>query len=76
MLTVDAYLERERAAYRRAGLITAAIINVNRERGKPPVRPDDFVPRRRRRKPQTPEEMAVILKALTLAMGGEVRRGH
>lgn len=75
ILAIDAYEQRERAAYWRSGLMTAAIVNANRKPGSRAARPEDFVPRRRRRQPQTPEQMAAMLRAATIAMGGEVITG-
>lgn len=75
MIAIEAHERRERGAYWRAGLITAALINVHRDKGSRPAKPEDFVPRRQRqiRHEQTPEQMAAILKALTIASGGEVQ---
>jgi hypothetical protein len=72
MLALDAHERRERAHYWRAGLVTAAIVNANRKKGSQQAKPEDFVPRRRRRQPQGPAQMSAILKAFTEAMGGEV----
>ncbi len=75
VLAIDAHEQRERAAYLRAGLITSAILNVNRRTGQRPAKPEDFVPSRRRRHPQTAVQMAAMLKAATIAMGGQVISG-
>lgn len=76
-LAMDAHEARERAAYWRAGLITAAVINAHRQKGRP-AKPEDFVPEprasRRAKAVQTPQQMAAALRAMTLAMGGTVGR--
>ena len=78
MIAIRAYEQREYAAYWRAGLITSAIVNQHRGRRGKTVRPDDFVPRRPRKEPpQTIEVMVARIRALTLALGGEViTSGH
>ena len=74
LLATSAYEQRERAAYWRSGLITAAIVNSNRGKSQRPAKPEDFMPRRKSR-PQSAERMAELLKAATVAMGGEVMTG-
>lgn len=73
LLVINAYHRRERASYWRSGLITSAIINMNRQKGSQPAKPEDFVPQVRRQNEQSPEQMAAILKAFTLASGGDVQ---
>lgn len=75
VLAIDAHERRERADYWRTGLITSAIVNTNRRSGQRAVKPEDFVPTRQRRQPQSAVQMAGILKMATIAMGGEVRTG-
>lgn len=76
LLAVAAHERRERADYWRAGLITATLINVNRRKGARAAKPEDFVPNPRRRTQQTAAQMAAMLKAATIAMGGTVSHGH
>lgn len=45
----------ERARLLRAALITSAIYNVNRKRGTPPIRPQDFI----RRPPRKEDYMSI-----------------
>lgn len=76
-LALRAHEARERAAYWRAGLIAATLVNLHRAKPGKPARPEDFIPRRRTRAaPQSAEEMRRRLEAATLALGGTVVRGH
>lgn len=52
--------------------MAASILNVNRAKGQRAFTPEDFVPKPRNKRPQTAVQMANILKAYTLALGGEV----
>lgn len=72
VLAIRAYEQRERAAYWRSGLITSAIVNQHRGRGQRAATPEDFMPQQKPVQPQSPSMMAEIMKAATIAMGGEV----
>jgi hypothetical protein len=74
LLAVNAHERRERSAYWRAGVIASAVINANpyRKKGTRAAKPEDFVPGKRRPQPQTPEQMAAKLRAMTVVMGGQV----
>lgn len=74
MLAIDAYERRERSAYWRSGLVAASIVNANRKKGQRAVTPEDFIPEKRRQ-PQSAVQMAEMLKAATVAMGGQVITG-
>lgn len=54
----------EHAAYWRAGVIAATIANVNRGKRQRAYKPEDFMPPepKLKREPQTPEEMALVLR--------------
>lgn len=56
----------------RAGVIAATITNVFSKKKRKPG--DFFKPlsEKKRKKAKTPEEMAVIFKAITMAFGGEI----
>jgi hypothetical protein len=58
-----------------AGIIAATVANVNRAKGKRAYRPDEFIPRFDRPRATTPQQMANFLKALTLRLGGRIRKG-
>lgn len=59
----------------RVGLVCALIANVNRNPKKQPkaFKPQDFMPKRgrKRKKKQEPEEMIAQLKIMNAAFGGE-----
>lgn len=58
------YRRREReaeAALLRAGLVAAAIYNVHRKRGKPPIMPRDFLPEEP--KVVTPRQALMLFRA-------------
>ena len=78
MIAIRAQEKREYEAYWRAGLITSAIVNQHRGRRGKAAEPDDFVPRRpRTTQPQPIEVMVARLRAITIALGGEVlTSGH
>lgn len=69
----------ERADYR-SGVVCATIVNSNpyRKKGSPAAKPEDFVPDydREPRKRQTPADMELAARCITLAMGGEIRDGE
>ncbi len=74
-MMVLAYLEREKRADQRAGILAALTANVNLKKGARPLRPQDFFPSLRPpRRPQTPEQQRLFLEAMTLALGGKVVR--
>jgi hypothetical protein len=74
LLAIKAHQQREQSADWRAGLITAALLNVHRGKGTKAAKPEDFVRKPESpREPQSPERMATLLKAYTLALGGEVQ---
>jgi len=78
-MSVSAYLEREKRADLRAGVVAATLVNVNLKRGARQRRPADFFPslqrdRKRPRGAQTPARQLVMLKAITLAAGGRIVR--
>lgn len=60
---------------RRVARILCMMANSKRDTKKKPTpyNEDDFMPREK--KQQTPEEMATILKAVTLGLGGEIKNG-
>jgi hypothetical protein len=64
--------ERRRAELFNSALICSVIANVHRGKGKP-YKPDDFMPKEKTNKKMTTEEMVEMLKAITLANGGEVK---
>lgn len=55
-------------------MVASVIAETNRNPKKRnrPFTPADFMPKRRRGA-QTPEQQAALLRALTVALGGEVR---
>lgn len=57
-----------------AGIVASTIANVNRAKRGRVFRPADFIPRFDRPRAQTPNQMANFLKALTLRLGGKIRR--
>lgn len=64
-------IERENLMNLRFGQVCATIANVNKKRGRR-LKATDFIKPIKEKKPQTNEEMANILKSITIAMGGAV----
>jgi hypothetical protein len=60
--------ERERSALLRAGLVAAAVYNVNRKKGARPLQPKDFV--REPVRHLTPEQMDRALQAWASRVNG------
>lgn len=54
----------------RTARVCCIVANVNRSKGKP-FTEKDFMPQQKK-KAMTPEQLAVMLKGITLALGGEV----
>jgi hypothetical protein len=71
------YLERmEDSANYRAGLISSMIANKNKGKRGKAAKPSDFFKfkkNKRNKKPMTANQMASHLKAITYALGGEVK---
>ncbi len=60
---------REERVDCRAALICAVLANCHRDPKSRPLRPADFMPRKRRQ--QTPEDMFAMVKALNALYGGK-----
>ena len=69
----EAWKIREERTDRRIGRLCAIIANVNRDpkKRKEPFTEEDFIPKQRTKKKQTPEEMLNIVRALNQAFGGK-----
>lgn len=63
--------EAKRAELFNSALICSVIANVHRGKGKP-YKPDDFMPKEKKKEKMTINEMVEMLKVVTLANGGEV----
>lgn len=65
--------KRNEVIYYAAGMVCATLANLfaNRQEHPEPFTPDEFIPRLAR--PQTDEEMALMGRLWTMALGGEVR---
>lgn len=55
-------------------MVAASIVNANRKKGQQAAKPEDFIPEKRR-EPQSAVQMAEMLKAATIVMGGQVITG-
>ena len=71
-LLMKRHKEQRSAELYNSALICATIANVNRSKGKH-FQPSDFMPKEKKKKKMNINEMAEILKAITLANGGEVK---
>jgi hypothetical protein len=58
----------------RFGVVAATIANVNRKKGAPPFKWDQFFPEAKLKKEQSWEDMLRVVTMLNEAMGGEDRR--
>lgn len=57
----------------RFGVIAAAIYNTTPSKNRKKYKPDDFFKlKKTKKKKQTPEEMSMVLRSLTIAMGGKI----
>lgn len=74
-LSIEAYHQREERADWRAAMVASVIANVHRGKRGRPFKPSDFMPRQRRRA-QSPEQQARMLRALTRLLGGTVTDGE
>lgn len=59
-----------------AGLITAAICNVNRPSNSPAMKPEDFMPSKAKRSRQNPQQMLELVKMLQPILGGTLTSGR
>jgi len=66
---------RDREDYQVA-LLCAVIANTAPRRRKRPFKPEDFLPKRRARTRQTPEQMLRVIEMLNAALGGQDLRGQ
>jgi hypothetical protein len=75
-MVIDAYLEQQKRADQRAGVVAAIIANVNRAKGRRPKKPSDFFPSLKKRsgRRQTPAQQRNVLGAMAQIMGGRVQR--
>ena len=71
---VEGWKKQQEIHDRRAAQICCSIYEVNRNRKKraQPYKVEEFMPRRKERKNQTPEQMERIIRELNRAYGGEV----
>jgi len=56
-------------------IVAQVIANVNREKGKKAYKLEDFMPKFGEEKPQSAEQMMQFAQMMTIAMGGEDKRG-
>lgn len=64
------------AYYLGPAIVAQTVANVNREKGKKAYKTEDFMPKFGESEPQSADQMMQFAQMMTVALGGEDKRGR